>query len=45
MDAVPIVPPLFRAPKTRHFTSYKQATDHALLTEPDRRLVLDYNAH
>jgi len=32
MDAVPIVPPLFRAPKTRHFTSYKQATDHALLT-------------
>jgi len=30
---VPIVPPLFRAPKTRHFTSYKQATDHALLTE------------
>jgi hypothetical protein len=23
---------LFRAPKTRHFTSYKQATDHALPT-------------
>src|SRR5882724_6526213 len=32
MDAVPIVPPLFRAPKTRHFTSYKQATDHELRT-------------
>jgi hypothetical protein len=32
MDAVPIVPPLFRAAKTRHFTSYKQATDHELLT-------------
>src|SRR5258707_261051 len=25
-------------PKTRHFTSYKQATDHALLTSTDRRL-------
>ena len=32
MDAVPIVPPLFLGTKTRHFTSYKQATDHALLT-------------
>jgi hypothetical protein len=32
MDAVPIVPPLFRAQKTRHFTSYKLTTDHALLT-------------
>jgi hypothetical protein len=32
MDAVPIVPPLFRAPKTRHFTSYKHTTDHELLT-------------
>src|ERR1700761_6080533 len=32
MDAVPIVPPLFWGTKTRHFTSYKQATDHALLT-------------
>src|SRR5262249_25476389 len=32
IDAVLIVPSLFRAPKTRHFTSYKQATDHALAT-------------
>src|SRR5665213_4403693 len=32
MDAVPIVPPLFWAPKTRHFTSYKHTTDHELLT-------------
>jgi hypothetical protein len=32
MDAVPIVPPLFWGTKTRHFTSYKQATHHALLT-------------
>ena len=32
MDAVPIVPLCSGAPKTRHFTSYKQATDHALLT-------------
>jgi hypothetical protein len=31
IDAVPIVPSLFRAPQTRHFTSYKQATDHALV--------------
>jgi hypothetical protein len=38
MDAVPIVPPLFRAPKTRHFTSYKQATDHELLTRHDPRI-------
>jgi hypothetical protein len=30
IDAVPIVPSLFRAPQTRHFTSYKQATHHAL---------------
>src|ERR1700722_15983629 len=36
MDAVPIVPPLFWGTKTRHFTSYKQATDHALLTRDDR---------
>src|SRR5215471_15109518 len=32
MDAVPIVPPFFQGTKTRHFTSYKQATDHALST-------------
>jgi hypothetical protein len=29
---------LFRAPQTRHFTSYKQATDHALTTHPARHL-------
>src|ERR1700704_1782185 len=40
MDAVPIVPPLFRAPKTRHFTSYKQATDHELRTEQPERLAI-----
>src|SRR6266700_3662252 len=28
----PSCPLCSRAPKTRHFTSYKQATDHALLT-------------
>jgi hypothetical protein len=39
MDAVPIVPPLFWGTKTRHFTSYKQATDHALLTSP--YLIID----
>src|SRR6059058_3288169 len=38
MDAVPIVPPLFRAPKTRHFTSYKQATVHELRTHPPQIL-------
>jgi hypothetical protein len=38
MDAVPIVPPLFWGTKTRHFTSYKQATDHALLTRPHSSL-------
>src|SRR3954465_4738145 len=37
MDAVPIVPPLFRAPKTRHFTSYKHTADHELLTEAGAR--------
>src|SRR5882757_4379923 len=39
MDAVPIVPPLFRAPKTRHFTSYKQATDHELRTQIARTVA------
>src|ERR1700752_3904362 len=29
------------APKTRHFTSYKQATDHALLTLESQRTGLD----
>jgi len=33
------VPPLFRAPKTRHFTSYKFTTDHALLTAAGRHLA------
>ena len=36
---VPIVPPLFRVPKTRHLTSYKQATAHALLTGAGRSLA------
>src|SRR3984957_17927966 len=39
MDAVPIVPPLFWGTKTRHFTSYKQATDHALLTASRQQLA------
>jgi len=47
MDAVPIVP-LFGQPKTRHFTSYKQATHHALLTDGSACRILSaecpYNA-
>src|SRR5882672_1871075 len=35
----PSCPLCSRAPKTRHFTSYKQATDHELLTPPDHTLA------
>jgi hypothetical protein len=33
MDALPIMPLWSGTPKTRHFSGYRQATDHALLTQ------------
>src|SRR5712691_10931049 len=41
----PSCPLWSRAPKTRHFTSYKQATDHELRTIEARRLVERFEWH
>src|SRR5216683_5922716 len=39
-NSVPVIPLCSGAPKTRHFTSYKQATVHALLTAKSWSLFL-----